>query len=310
VPRTEVLVVGAETGRSGFYLARALEAADGDDAFNVRIVAGRALSDMAAQDVSGHAAIALLSTRGLDRRGREALAGFVRAGGGLLVAAAPEVEAGVLATTMNWPQLSATGQDRAGVALSATDLRHPIFQPFGPLAANLGQIRFDRAWTLRGEGWDVAARFTDGSSALLERREGAGRVVIFASDLDRRWNDFPLHPAFVPFTVETIRYVAGQRDRRRDYSIANAPAGAKPEPGVYLTDRDRRAVAVNVDPRESASERITAAEFTAMIQHVEAVTTGVQEVQARQAEARQSLWRYGVMLMLLVLAAESFVGKA
>jgi zona occludens toxin (predicted ATPase) len=40
------------------------------------------------------------------------------------------------------------------------------------------------------------------------------------------------------------------------------------------------------------------------------VTERAQEVQARQAEARQSLWRYGVMLMLLVLAAESFVGKA
>ena len=39
--------------------------------------------------------------------------------------------------------------------------------------------------------------------------DGQGRVVLFASDLDRRWNDFPLHPSFVPFAMETLRHVAG-----------------------------------------------------------------------------------------------------
>ena len=88
------------------------------------------------------------------------------------------------------------------LTLAATDLRHPIFRPFGALAANLGQVRSDRAWRVSPEGWSIVARFSNGSPALLERALGAGRVVLFASDLDRQWNDFPLHPAFVPFALE------------------------------------------------------------------------------------------------------------
>ena len=52
-----------------------------------------------------------------------------------------------------------------------------------------------------------------------------GRVVLFASDLSRRWNDFPLNPAFVPFAIETVRHTAGASDRRRDYVVAEAPDG-------------------------------------------------------------------------------------
>ena len=33
-------------------------------------------------------------------------------------------------------------------------------------------------------------------------------------------------------------------------------------------------------------------------------------VKAEQAEARQNLWQYGLLLMLVALVAESFVGRA
>jgi hypothetical protein len=308
-PRPPVLVVGADRAQSGFYLARALEAAEDDATFETRIGNAGSLAETSSADLAKNAAVVVLSTRALDRRGRDALAAYVRAGGGLLVAAGPDVDVGVLASTMNWPQMSAVEQDAGPVRLSPTDLRHPIFGPFGALAANLGQVRFDRTWRLRTDGWDVAARFTDGSAAVIERREESGRVVIFASDLDRRWNDFPLHPSFVPFAIETLRYVAGSRDQRRDYLVAHAPAGARPEPGVYKA-ADGRSVAVNVDPRESASDRITVEEFTGMIQQVQTPEEAPREAQAQQNEGRQNLWRYGVALMLLVLVAESFVGRA
>jgi hypothetical protein len=310
LPRPPVLTVGADAAQSGFYLARALDAAEGDAAFDVRTVSAASFSQLSPADLSKHVAVVLLTTRGLDRRGRESLAGYVRGGGGLLIAAAPEVDPAVLASTMNWPQLSAVVQDAAPVRLSATDLRHPIFRPFGALAANLGQVRFNRSWRLRADGWDVAARFTDGSAAVVERREGAGRVVLFASDLDRRWNDFPLHASFVPFALETVRYVAGSPDRRREYLVAEAPAGAKAEPGIYQAASDGRLVAVNVDPRESASDRLGAEEFSAMVQQVATPQQAPRDAQAQQTEERQHLWRYGLVLMLMVLVAESFVGKA
>jgi hypothetical protein len=303
--RPSVLVVTSGAADSGYYVARALGAAlDGADR---RVLSASTLS---ADEVRKHAAIVLLSTRGMDRRAREAIAAFVRAGGGLFVAGSSEVEPIVLSTTFDWkPALNATEQGGDGVALSATDVRHPILRPFGTLAANLGQVRFDRTWRVAGAGWETVARFTDGSPALLERRDGRGRIALFASDLDRRWNDFPLNPAYVPFVAETVRYVMATRDSRRDYLVSGVPPGAQPRPGVYRTSTDNRLVSVNVDPRESAVAAMAPSEFQSMIDAVQPAEGGVPDRRARQMEARQSYWRYGVLLMLGALVAESFVGR-
>ena len=311
-PGTRVLVVaGAESGQAGFYVLRALQSAIGDEAFDVREVTGPSLSAMAPDDLARQAAVVLLSTRRLDRRAREMLAAFVRAGGGLLVAASPDVDPSVLSSALPWPEVVPGDPPDTPITLSATDLRHPVFRPFGALAANLGQVRFERAWRVRAPGWDVAARFSDGSPALVERREGEGRVLLFTSDVDRRWNDFPLHPTFVPFAIEAVRHAAGSREWKHEYFVANVPQGARPEPGVYHTTRESRMVAVNVDPREAGTERLTAQEFTGMLQRVETGVASTQpaEVRSRQTEARQGLWRYGLILMLAALVAESFVGR-
>jgi len=163
--------------------------------------------------------------------------------------------------------------------LAATDLRHPIFRPFDAVAANFGQVAFERAWQIDGgTDWRVAARFTDGIPALLERRAGgvdgaaAGRVLLFASDLDRRWNDFPLHPAFVPFVLESVRFAAGSRGAGRELSIGQAPAGIEQTPGVHLLP-DGRQVVLNVDTRESSLSRVSAREFADMVFATQAKTS-------------------------------------
>jgi hypothetical protein len=303
-----VLVVAAGSGLSGFYLSQALGARS---AAPVDAAAARArdAAALANGDLSSYDAVVLLSTRGLERRGREAIAGFVRSGGGVLVAASPDVEPAVLATMFDVRAALAGLQESASpVSLSVTDLRHPIFRPFGALSANLGQVQFERVWRLRPEGWDVAARFTDGTPALLERSEGSGRMVLFASDLDRRWNDFPVQPSFVPFVLEAVRYVSGTREGASDYLVSNVPDNVSARPGVYRTGH--RLVAVNVDERESDPARVSPEEFAAMVGTLPARSTARVDLQARQAEARQSYWQYGLLLMIGALVAESLVGRA
>ncbi len=306
------LLVTSGASESGFYLARALgsAAAGGDQRFDTRLTTS---ATMPHDGLAGYCAVVLLSTRGLERRARESLAAFVRSGGGLLIAASPDVDAVVLSTTFDWqPALKLTSAPESGgaTALSVTDLRHPVFRPFGILSANLGQVRFERSWQLDGQGWDVAARFTDGSPALLERREGRGRIVLFASDMDRKWNDFPLHSSFVPFGIEAVRYVAGRRDRGVEYVPGAEPEGAGERPGVYRAKSDGRMVAVNVDSAESGTEVMRPDEFTAMIESVSPAAGAVLDPRARMVEARQSYWQYGLLLMLAALIAESFMGRA
>jgi hypothetical protein len=316
---TNVLLVTSGTGDSGLYVARVLGATrdrkDDEQRVDVQIVSSESLAreqDSRRVDLAKCSTVVVLSTRGLERRVWESLGTCVKSGGGLVVAAGPEVDPAVLSSIFNWrPALDAAaggpGQD---VALSPTDVRHPIFRPFGTLTANLGQVRFERAWRVKSAGWEVLARFTDGTPALLERREDRGRVVLFASDLDRQWNDFPLHPAFVPFTLETVRYVAGARDRGRDYIVGASPAGLDAKPGILRAPGDGRAIAVNVDTRESDSAAIPQAEFGARVERVARAASGSADPRAQQVEARQSYWRYGLLLMVAALVAESFVGRA
>jgi hypothetical protein len=309
-PRVLVVTSPGRDPSSGLYVARALAVASpGGEGFDVRTASPPELGSLTADDRAQTVAIVLLSTRGLTRQARELLAGFVREGGGLLIAASPDVDGSAVAAVFDWRGAFADPGRDEPVALAATDPRHPIFRPFGALTANLGQVRFSRGWRVRAEGWDVVARFTDGRPALLDRAEGRGHVVLFASDLDRRWNDFPLHPSFVPFAVESVRYVARASVNVREYLVGQVPTGAPARPGVFRSQPRNRFVAVNVYPRESATARLSAEAFDRMVQRVTAAAEPRADLRAQQSEARQNLWRYGLMLMLLTLVAESAVGR-
>lgn len=295
----------------GFFLARALETSSSEEGgYAMDRVTGPSLAKLPPERLSDASLIVLTATRGLDRRARENVAAFTRNGGGLLITASPDLEDAVLSTIFGWqPTLSPVDARETPLTFAATDLRHPVFRPFGPLLANLGQVRFHRIARVREEGWNVAARFSDGTPALVERIEGRGRVLLFASDLDRRWNDFPLHPAFVPFALETVRYAAGRRERAREFSVAEPPPGVPARPGVYQLDGGKRPVALNVDASEGDLVRMSADEFKQMFAAGESGAAPADSLQAAQVEAGQSYWRYGLFLMLAALVAESFAGR-
>src|SRR5262249_33519399 len=83
--RSSVLLVTStgDLNRDGFYVEKAISAAD-SGGLQVSATSAGSLSGRGAVEWSSNAAVVLLSTRGLERRGREALAAFVRNGGGLL----------------------------------------------------------------------------------------------------------------------------------------------------------------------------------------------------------------------------------
>jgi Aerotolerance regulator N-terminal/von Willebrand factor type A domain len=317
--KTLVVTTG---GQSGAYLARALgtTASDTDttNSVDADVATGARVAELTADQLANYPVVALLSTRAVERRVRDAVIARVQQGAGLLLAAGPDLDAGVVSGLTEWkpavtikPDEGIGASNPPSLTLAVTDLRHPIFRPFGALMANLGQVRFERAWRVSPEGWTVLARFSNGTPALMERPLGQGRVLLFASDVDRRWNDLPLHPAFVPFAVEAVKHLAGLADRRRarDYTVAQVPAGIHAAPGVYRTP-DGRPISVNVDVGESGLERLSREAFAEMVQRSGETTTTALELHARQTESRQSYWQYGVLIMIAALVAESFVGRA
>jgi hypothetical protein len=320
-----VLVVGGgPAAASGFYLTKALQAdaEEGAD-FEVKGVTGSAFAAMTAEQLHEQSVVALLSTHGIDRRAGEPLRAFLKQGGGLFVAAAPDMDPAVLSALLDWQPALAPRDIRAAGVLAATDLRHPVFRPFDAVAANFGQVVVERAWHIdAGTAWRVVARFTDGAPALVERsveaaapttaagiqnRTAAGRILLFTSDVDRRWNDFPLHPAFVPFTQEVVRYLGARPPAVSGYLVSDVPAGIKPAPGIVRAGN--RTVAINVDPRESRVDRVTPAEFQKLVARSSAETRPRAERLAQQVEGQQNYWRYGLLLMLATLVVEAFVGS-
>lgn len=295
-----------------FYLERAVTVAEEVGGFRFRTMSGPAFSGLAPDALADVGAVLVLGTRGIDARGRDLLGGYVKSGGGLLVAGGPEVDPKVLAEALTGivPTLLDERAAAKPLRFAPSDSRHPVFRLFGGVGT-LANVTFERTAAVRAsDSAEVIARYTDGTAALVEDRATGGRVLVFASDLNNRWNDFPVQPAFVPFVHETLRYLAAARAPRADYIVGELPGAAGATPGSHqLSGATTRRVAVNVDPRESDPARISADAFRGGITRLNAAAAQQARAQAREREDSQRLWQYGLLLMIVSLAAEGMVGR-
>ena len=315
--RPSVLVVSTsgDLNRDAFYVQHALAAgAPGTAAFQVQGAGGTQLSTWSEERLAGQAAVFLLSTRGLERRGRELLASYARGGGGILVAASPDLDGSIVADVLGAGStltiVTANGGTRPGPrALAPTDVRHPVFQPFAGNAASLGFVTFQTAARVAGSACQTLARFTTGDTALVECPSGDGRALVLASDLNNRWNDFPLHATFVPFVHEVVRYLASTRAHASEYFVGNAPAGVRRAPGLASIESSgvARQIAVNVDPREADPARISVEDFQSAVTRLKSEGGVEARVEARQQEDRQHLWQYALAVMAILLALEGLL---
>ena len=306
-PRVLVLSGGGEASY-GFYLSRALQAgSDANPAFEVQLLTGQQFTAQQPADVATSAALAVLSTRGIGRAASASIRALFDAGGGVFATAGTDTTPAMLSQLLGLdPALEADEQSRFAT-LAVSDVRHPVFRAFDALSANLARVTFEREWRMASRTpWRTLAAFSDGAPALVERGVGNGRLVLFASDVDRRWNDFPLHPTFVPFVQEVVRYVSARRPLSDAMFVADVPADVPAVPGIRSIGGRPRAV--NVDTRESAVERMTVAEFVRAVDRTSSPRRSPLDRGAREREAAQGLWRYGLALMVVTLVLEAFVG--
>jgi hypothetical protein len=89
------------------------------------------------------------------------------------------------------------------------------------------------------------------------------------------------------------------------------PAGVPAVPGVAafggVSGAAPGLVAVNVDPVESDSSRLSVDEFQTAVTRLKDLAVAEQDVEARQQEERQHLWQYVLALMIGMLMVESVV---
>ncbi len=281
------IVVADPTGAvGGLYLERALAVAGNGREFDVDVLDGREVASWTSRDASKIAAVFVLGTRTLDRTGRDLIKSYLNGGGQLFLAMGPDVDPGTLTDVLGTTLAFAADPVVApGATMIASDGRHPIFRPFLNPAGALGDVQVEQHRRLNEQAdRTVLARFTGGDAALAEQSVGAGRLVVFTSDLDNQWSRFPLNPAFVPFAVETARYLTRDRGLAR-----RSPEGTK--------EGESNPAATSVEEFTNAIERTTRA--------------GTRQIRnaALEIEDRQHWWQVGIGLMLVALAGEALLGR-
>jgi aerotolerance regulator-like protein/VWA domain-containing protein len=314
-PSVLVVTGSGDVNRDAFYVQHALAAGTpADSAFQIVSAGAADLAGWTEDRLTPHAAVLLLSTRGLERRGRELLSAYAQHGGGVFIAAGPDVDGDVVGDVLGAGSTlriaTVEGARPAPRALAPADGRHPVFRAFAGNPASLGLVTFQNAARIGGSACQTLARFTTGDTALIECPAGDGHALVLASDLNNRWNDFPLHATFVPFVHEVVRYLASTRAHAVDYLIADAPAGVRRVPAVVtLTGAAQaaggaRMIAVNVDPRETDPARLSADEFQSVVMRLKDAGEIATRGEAKEQEDEQHLWRYALAAMAVLLAAE------
>lgn len=284
----KVLVVAAATdGDDARYLGAALGSL-AQPRFAVETAAPAAL---ATRQLGDFAAIVVSDVGLLNDAAAAALKSYVEAGGAALLTlgsrAAQLSQLPVSGAKLARGSARAAANQEARVA--ELEQSHAILREPGAWR----QIRFFRHVALEvPDDAQVLMRFTSGSPLMLQQSPGKGRLLVFASPLDRQWNDLAIHPLFVRFVAEATAWLADARAESAIATVGTAldanalrrggaqvfdPAGKRvamlggaeeaglrflPEmPGFYELRGGGRSdfIAVNVDPREVRLARQDAA---------------------------------------------------
>lgn len=194
-------------GESNVHLRQALGIAEGAG-FDARVIRGAP----ADADLEGAHLVVLNGGAFPSGGAGDRLRAFVEGGGGLLVvlgerSRTPSAHAEFLPADVG-PISGAPGAPRR---LGFLDYDHAVFEAFqGARSGDFSRAGFFRARALDPTDGRVLARFDDGAPALVEGRRGKGRVLVWATGMDRLWNDLPLHPVYLPFVHRIAQYLGGR----------------------------------------------------------------------------------------------------
>lgn len=150
------------------------------------------------------------------------LSEFVRKGGSVVVSMGDNVTSerynAALGTLLPSPlrkvqSMADPGEE--GVALSLPDVSLPLFAPFARAGrSTFGRVRAHRVFQLEPytDNNDVTTllRFENGAPALVERRIGNGRVILWTGTMDLGWGNLPLQAAFMPLVQRLVAYLGGE----------------------------------------------------------------------------------------------------
>ncbi len=215
-------------------------------------------------ELGPYRAVVLCDVAELPERDAARLRAFVSGGGGLLVFTGPNVRpegyeplrrAGLLPAAVE----GISGPDE--FRWDRWEKDHPILRPLSdPQHGDLRRIAFQQITRLSpAAGARLLANAQSGEPLLIEGRLDEGRVLVLASTASRTWTDWPKTRLYVPLVHQMAAYLTERLPENQRVQQALAGPGADNPPGIETKGRTR--LVRNLDPAESAIERLSVQEF-------------------------------------------------
>jgi hypothetical protein len=337
-PQKALLIHNYGDARSPLYIGAALSAA----AQSAFILESINVNEAADRQPSNYAFIMLSDVNSVPPLLENSLTGYVKGGGSLFIAAGTSAGArlqvpifgGRITDTRDYSRVN----DRF-MGVGTSDSSYPAVAK----AEGWPGVKFFYALNVDPGDARVIVRLSDQTPLLMEKRIGEGRVVLFASGLDNLTNDFPLHPAFVPFIEQMARYLSaterqgGARVVDAYLELRNAreqgqgveitdPDGKRPltlkeaavaqsfqltEAGFYqlrLVNGRQNVVGVNADAKESNLDVIPDDVMSLWQGKTEESSQKASAI-AQKSQVPQSLWWYVMLLVFAAAVAESILAS-
>ncbi len=221
-PSLQVLVVNGDPrtipyNDEVFYLEKALlPGAGAGSRLRPRVVQASALASV---DLTGVDVVFLANVGEAPPGSAATLESWVRAGGGLIVAAGERMAGArgrwidsLLPAPIRGVRKLGRDTGAPPVRLGPPPAGLPMFELFrGAAGEGLRAATFER-YLLVAPGSDeertTLLTFGDGAPALLERNVGEGRVMLLATTVDRDWSDLAVSTGFLPLMQEACHHVA------------------------------------------------------------------------------------------------------
>jgi hypothetical protein len=334
-PQKVLLIHNYGDNRSPLYVGAALSAA-AQSAFLLESIN---VNEAADRQASNYGFIVLSDLSTMPSLLENSLTGYVRNGGSLLIAAGTSAGGRSQIPIFGAHIIGVRDYSRVpdrSMEVGSSDSSYPAVAK----ADGWVGVKFFYALNVDPGDARVIVRLGDQTPLLLEKRIGEGRVVLLTSGLDNLTNDFPLHPAFVPFIEQTARYLAGSerqgggfvvdaylelrnaKERAQGVEVTD-PEGKRPltlgeaasaqsfqltEAGYYqlrLANGRQNEVGVNPDPKESNLDVIPDDVLALWRGRPAAEEEASAPGAAKTDKTQQTFWWYVMLLVLAFAAAES-----
>ncbi len=342
-PKPALIVVGDNEAASALYLKTALESA-AEAAFKIETVPSNQAGNV---NVPKYAFVILDDPGPLADRFQDALDKYVRGGGSVLISTGRNTTPGrklpgtdIYVVSMR----TSARQDDQVLTVASADESYPSFAR----ARNWDNVEFFQIAKLQmppeSPETRVAARLSDGSPLLIDRRIGDGHVLIFTSAFDNVANNLPLQPVWVPFLDQTTREMGGVGNSLGKYAVGSfvdlrtakeknvpveiiGPGGQRaltlaesakantfqfPAEGFYDIRRSNgreELDAVNPDRRESDFTLVPAETVQLWKNTGNAPETGPNGAVSSDDQQKTELWWWVLAMLAILAVAESVLGN-